>query len=106
MSQPYVLLGLSPFVSCGGGTQTATVVCKDAAGATVADTLCTATKPATSVACNTAACATYSWLQSAWGTCSASCGGGVQTAQVTCVQNGGTTIVADSFCTATKPATS
>lgn len=44
-------------VSCGGGTQTRTVVCKRNDGTTVADTFCTGPKPPTSQACNTQACA-------------------------------------------------
>jgi hypothetical protein len=50
--------------TCGGGTQTRTIVCKDNSGNTVADSNCTGTKPAASQACNQGACAptiTYSW---------------------------------------------
>lgn len=59
-------------------------------------------------ACNTQACELrYIWQTSAFGSCSVSCGGGVQTRTVQCLdtQTGG--IVADSFCAAeqTKPAT-
>ena len=89
---------------CGGGTQTRTVVCQDSGGATVADSFCTTTKPATAQSCNVQACETYSWNVGAFGTCSEPCGGGTQTRTVVCQDSGGAT-VADSFCTTTKPAT-
>jgi hypothetical protein len=48
--------------------------------------------------------ATYSWQTGAWGSCSASCGGGTQSRSVWCQRDDGT-IVADSYCTGTKPST-
>lgn len=44
-------------VICGGGTQTRTVTCESSTGtAASSNSLCTATEPATSQACNTQAC--------------------------------------------------
>lgn len=42
-------------VTCGGGTQSRTAVCRDQSNAIVADSFC-GTKPATSQACNTQSC--------------------------------------------------
>lgn len=93
--------------TCGGGVVTRTVVCQDQTFATVADSFCSATpKPATSQACNVDPCPptyTYSWQVTA-GPCK-SCGGETTTDIVECKRNDGA-IVADSYCTAPKPATS
>lgn len=88
--------------TCGGGTQTQSVVCKDSDGNTTNDSLCTGAKPATTQTCNPQACVTYSWSQGGWGICSATCGGGTQTQSVTCRDNNGNT-VANSFCAGTPP---
>jgi hypothetical protein len=45
-------------VSCGGGIQTRSVVCVDAAGATLPDSSCPAGKPASAQSCNIQACQT------------------------------------------------
>ncbi len=42
--------------TCGGGTQSRSVLCVDTDGNVVADSNCTTTKPATSQSCNTQAC--------------------------------------------------
>jgi hypothetical protein len=47
---------------------------------------------------------TYSWVQSAFGACTAACNGGQQIATVYCSANTGS-LVADSFCPGAKPAT-
>jgi hypothetical protein len=92
--------------ACGGGTQQRTVTCvQDGTNTVVADSLCTAPKPATQAACNTDPCPTYSWVAGAYSSCSAACGGGTQQRTVTCVQDGTSTVVADNLCTAPKPAT-
>jgi hypothetical protein len=88
--------------TCGGGTQTQTVTCQDSSGATVANSSCTDTEPVTSQACNTQACLTYNWVQSGFGACSATCGGGAKTQTVTCKDNLGNT-VANSLCTGAMP---
>ena len=89
--------------TCGGGTQTQTVVCKDSLGNQVNSSLCAAIpQPPATQSCNPQACVTYQWQQSGWSSCSASCGGGIQTQTVTCQANKSTT-VANSFCTTQAP---
>lgn len=94
---------------CGGGTATDVVICKRNDGATVDDTLCTATKPPTTRTCNTQDCPvnyTYAWEPQPWTACSKTCGGGTQTRAVACKRNDGA-YVSTSYCdAATKPATS
>lgn len=93
--------------TCGGGTKTRTVLCQDQNGTTVADNLCSGTKPATNSTCNTDPCTgdvTYDWSVTP-GVCSVQCGGGTATDTVVCKKSDGST-VADSFCSAKpKPAT-
>jgi hypothetical protein len=103
--------------SCGGGTQTRTVVCKktrDGSTTTVSDSSCSGTKPSASQVCNTQACSTYEWMTGNYGDCNTggqvdpntgqSCGSGSQSRTVTCVQtNDGNKVVADSQCSGTKP---
>ena len=48
---------------------------------------------------------TYSYLESGWSDCSATCGGGTQTQTVTC-QSSNDETVRDSYCSGTKPSTS
>eukprot|EP01006_Ploeotia_vitrea_P034698 TRINITY_DN65790_c14_g1_i2.p1 TRINITY_DN65790_c14_g1~~TRINITY_DN65790_c14_g1_i2.p1 ORF type:complete len:1985 (+),score=893.63 TRINITY_DN65790_c14_g1_i2:504-5957(+) len=94
-------------VTCGGGTETRTVQCKNTADNTVAasESSCTATKPQSSRSCNTGPCPTYSWETGGWGACTVSCGGGTHSRTVTCKSSTGES-VDDNKCTETKPATS
>jgi len=48
----------------------------------------------------------YNWRTGDWSACSVPCGDGTQTRSVWCMQNGTSTVVADSNCTGTKPAVS
>jgi len=92
--------------TCGGGTQTQTVICQNSANVTVDNSRCTTAMPATSQACNTQVCLTYSWQVSGFGACSVTCGGGTQTQSVFCQDSNGKT-VDNSFCNAAAmPATS
>ncbi|ACL04284.1 Thrombospondin, type 1 repeat protein [Desulfatibacillum aliphaticivorans] len=87
--------------ACGGGMQTRSVTCQDQTGNIAADGLCTGAKPSETQACNTEACV-YNWVVSAWGDCSADCGGGTQTRSVACQDQGGN-VVSDGNCADAKP---
>ena len=94
-------------VTCGGGTATRNVPCQDNAGNTVADTFCTAQKPATSQPCGTATCTqpiVYNWSVQP-GACPVACGGGTATDIVTCKGTDGSVGNAGQ-CTGQKPASS
>jgi hypothetical protein len=111
--------------TCGSGTESRSVSCKNAGGTSVDDTYCSGTKPTSSQACFTTAGCTYSWSYTGWsscsanpswtaygsfGGCSASCGGGTQCRYRSCVNTSGTqsrsasclrsdgVTVANSFC--------
>ena len=81
--------------TCGGGVQTRTLVCRDAATSVKASASdCTnIAKPPTSQSCNTMPCFTtapptvaqsFFWKPKQFGKCSATCGGGVQTRRLVC----------------------
>ena len=89
--------------SCGGGVVNVTYQCEDGYGHVINSPQCSSiTKPA-AVACNTQACITYSWQTSAWGTCTATCGGGSQTRSVSCQSSTGAT-VSNGYCSGSSPA--
>lgn len=91
---------------CGGGTQSQSVICQSSTGQTVDDSYCgSMTKPGASQSCNPQACLTYNWVQSGFGSCSTTCGGGTQTQSVSCQASNGQT-VDNSNCTGAMPATS
>jgi len=114
--------------TCGGGTRP--VVCRGDDGSVGADSDCSGTKPSTD--CNPDPCAvdgacgsanrstvssapttnlcddgstpaTYQWDESGFNACSDPCGGGTQTQTVECRRDSDNAVVADSFCTGTKP---
>lgn len=93
---------------CGVNTQARNVYCErtDYLGnkSQVTDGNCSGSKPASTQECGTIVCG-FEWLESAWGSCSVACGGGVETRTVECEQTkeGATTIVADSRCTQPRP---
>lgn len=103
-------------VNCGGGTQSQSVECKDAAGQAVAETSCNAaTKPSTVVACNANPCVSngnYEWHVCPWDECSASCGGAGQLGmlgelhrQIFCRDKASGIQVDESLCTSLKSST-
>jgi len=96
---------------CGtdNATQSRTVTCIASTGESVADSMCTEPKPATTQACTASICPppiTYSWIVGDWGVCSGDCGenNATQSRTVTCIASTGES-VADSMCTEPKPAT-
>ncbi len=91
--------------SCGNGTQSRTVSCLRSDGATVADTFCTGTRPATAQSCNNTSACTYSYFSSAYSACSGLCGTGTQSRTVYCERSDGAE-VSSSFCSGGAPATS
>lgn len=93
--------------TCGSGTQYRNVTCQGTDGTYVAESNCTAAKPATNIPCNPDACPqdVFNWNPGTWGSCSKTCGGGTYSRSVTC-QNGLSIIVDDSYCTAARPVTS
>jgi len=85
---------------CGGGFQTRTIQCVDkATGVATADSNCAAaTKPPGLQDCNTDPCVAAKWApDNTWSSCSKTCGGGVQTRAVRCVDGSGTAL-SDSVC--------
>ena len=98
-------------VNCGTGQSTASVACVQSAtgpqpGSPVASSMCTGAAPASQRTCTPGACPT-AWVQSGWGTCTVSCGTGLQSQTVRCeqTQNGAQSSVGDQYCTTPKPAT-
>lgn len=116
-------------VACGGGTQTRSVVCQRNDGVVVADSACSAPKPAASQVCNTQACCvpscvgrcggasdgcggvcnapclTYAWAVGSWSDCSAVCGEGIATRWVGCMRSDGA-VVSDAYCVEPRPSAS
>ena len=90
---------------CGGGVQARLVTCQQDGGGVVDSSNCSGLQPAASQACNTEACGNYMWIQSGFGPCSQSCGGGNQTQTVTC-ENSAAQPVANSLCSGSAPASS
>ncbi len=84
-------------VTCGLGVQLRTVTCT-LNGVAVSESFCDSAKPATSKSCILAACPHYKWKAGAWSTCSVTCGSGVKTRTVNCVQVGTNTVVDKSLC--------
>ncbi|MCO5114315.1 MAG: hypothetical protein M9899_09070 [Bdellovibrionaceae bacterium] len=90
---------------CGGGQRSRSVTCKHKDGATEADNKCPSPKPATSETCNSDPCTSgYYWKVSEWSTCSKTCGTGIRTRTVSCVNGAGQAAPNDSLCEGTRPA--
>jgi hypothetical protein len=99
------------FSACScSGISTRSVQCLSSSGAPASSSQCTAQQPASSQTC-TPPSTCFVWQQSAWTACTASCGpSGTQTSTVQCVMSASAsnpgTVVANSQCTDTMPATS
>lgn len=96
-------------VTCGGGFQESHPVCTHSdTGAEVDDRLCNVDeRPDSRVrTCNGNPCPP-GWQMGAWGDCSASCGGGQQVRNVSCVRPSVPNVpVAEHFCPGQRPVTS
>uniref|UniRef100_A0A3B4B8Q7 Uncharacterized protein n=1 Tax=Periophthalmus magnuspinnatus TaxID=409849 RepID=A0A3B4B8Q7_9GOBI len=93
-------------VTCGGGSQVRTVQCitHDASGPRVVeDAVCAAYSeaPPTMQTCNMQQCAQYRTTR--WSPCSATCGSGEQTRDVTCVGSGGVRLEETACATLLRP---
>ncbi|KAJ0062861.1 hypothetical protein NL108_008148, partial [Boleophthalmus pectinirostris] len=93
-------------VTCGGGSQVRTVQCitQDASGPRVVeDAVCAAYSeaPPTLQTCNMQQCASY--RASRWSPCSATCGSGEQTREVTCIGSGGMRLEETACATLLRP---
>ncbi|XP_046444849.1 A disintegrin and metalloproteinase with thrombospondin motifs 9-like isoform X3 [Daphnia pulex] len=93
--------------SCGGGTQTRPVTCRDHLGQTLPDHRChPAGRPEYSQSCHTDPCPTeppvpektYRWKTAAWTTCSKTCGKGDQYREVYCQEVEGRVRVDENRC--------
>lgn len=93
-------------VTCGGGTQSRRVECRQRFSATVGLSVSASQchqdqKPAVAQQCNNDPCS--EWKAGQWGKCSTECGGGERERQVVCVDGKGFQIPA-AYCSETKPA--
>ena len=101
-------------VTCGPGTRTRSVTCRDdTANSDVSNSICTATpgigaRPTSTQICSNHDC--YAWSSTAWSTCSTTCGDGTQTRSLTCANlSAGNTTVDPALCdtyAAPRPSTS
>lgn len=91
----------------GGGTSTRQVLCVNTAGQVlqqINEAQCAAAnstagaKPPTMQVCGRSACATFQPVAKDWSSCSVTCGGGVQTRLVQCVDQRSRSVVRASFC--------
>ncbi len=89
--------------TCGQGTRTRTVTCFACNGQAAPPSKCPAPSPPTSQACTATSSCTYSWMTSAWGACSQSCGGGTSTRTVWCQRSDGVK-VPNAKCAGAPPA--
>ncbi|XP_071481500.1 A disintegrin and metalloproteinase with thrombospondin motifs 9-like [Diadema antillarum] len=91
-------------VSCGGGTKSRVVKCRQRNGVTLSDSSCDINaKPADTTGCNERACPRPTfWMKGEWSPCSATCGFGVKTRLVVCRYEDGS-LATDAECTVRKP---
>lgn len=93
--------------TCGKGTRTRSVVCKETKGGPTADdSKCYYPKPATTEPCQETSTCTYSWELQGWRTCPSRnpCTKDISTRSVLCKRSDGSFTI-DSFCTGPMPVT-
>ncbi|XP_073687371.1 A disintegrin and metalloproteinase with thrombospondin motifs 20 [Garra rufa] len=87
-------------VSCGAGLQSREVFCRSKGRGRVSDELCDVrVRPDGLRSCFHTDCQTHSWMAHEWKDCNVSCGRGVRSRSVFCV-DGGMNVVPDSKCDA------
>ncbi|XP_051546241.1 A disintegrin and metalloproteinase with thrombospondin motifs 20-like [Myxocyprinus asiaticus] len=93
-------------VTCGTGAQTRETFCRSKGKGRVNDEMCDIRdRPASIQSCFQTECQTHSWTTHEWTDCNATCGRGVRTRAVFCV-DGGMNTVSDHMCdTSNKPTT-
>eukprot|EP00808_Paulinella_micropora_P015551 g8162.t1 len=89
--------------TCGNGTQTRQVWCREVNGVR-ADGMCKTVAPASTKACNLGVCPVYAWVYEAWKVCPVDCAGtaltGTTTRAVKCYETNSNTVQLDSTCAA------
>lgn len=91
--------------TCGGGSRTRSVTCRNAQNIIVDGSYCSGTQPPEEEACNTQSCSySYTWSTGAWSSCSKTCGGGTQTRSLGCKRDDGV-FVQHTLCANPAPAT-
>jgi len=88
--------------SCGGGVKSRVVQCRSNTGMVVNSINCKEKIPESEVECNIESCKQYSWKEGPYGSCSESCGDGIQKREITCVNNYGE-VGLEKLCTGAKP---
>ncbi|KPA15188.1 secreted protein containing Cysteine, histidine-dependent amidohydrolase/peptidase domain protein [Candidatus Magnetomorum sp. HK-1] len=93
--------------TCGSGTQSRSVTCRNKYGSSQSDAKCSeaGSKPDTSKSCFGDSSSCYSWFTGGWSDCSNNCGNGNKTRHVECRDYYGN-VANDSKCIGTKPANS
>ncbi len=92
--------------TCGGGTYSRSVTCRNGLNIIVDESFCTETKSKLKGSCNTHSCSyNYAWVEGNWGACSQTCGGGTQSRSQGCRRND-EVYVQHALCTSPAPPTS
>ncbi|KAL4005532.1 hypothetical protein ACER0C_005245 [Sarotherodon galilaeus] len=85
-------------VTCGVGVQNRDVYCRLKSTGRVLEDLCDArARPPTARPCQTAECTRYTWVADEWKECNATCGEGVRSRKVVCMDPG-ITPAQDDYC--------
>ncbi|XP_061825570.2 A disintegrin and metalloproteinase with thrombospondin motifs 20 [Nerophis lumbriciformis] len=93
-------------VTCGAGLQSRDVYCRLKGSGKVREDLCDASsRPAVGQRCQTAECSRYIWIAASWKECNATCGAGVRSREVDCMEPGMTAVQTDYCEPSLKPPT-